>query len=132
MNAEMHAPLGFPEDWPNGCPPADATPASGEAFRLVKHKPPVAADFLTHSERGLLLRANPCLRRGLSVFTEIEGAVHMHELFPKIGEFVAKGTLTGEHGKSKPTEGKHPAHSTWWPYEGVERKAPFQVVRDLT
>lgn len=45
---------------------------------------------------------------------------------------IAKGTLVAAHGKACLTKGMQPTHTTWWPYEGVDRIAPFVVVRELT
>ena len=33
--------------YPEHCPPAEAKPASGTVYRLVKHNPPRSEDFLS-------------------------------------------------------------------------------------
>lgn len=50
-------------------------------------------------------------------------AVHQRLLPPKLGRWIAKGTLRPEHGKTKLTTGKQPTHTTWWAYDGVDRAA---------
>ncbi len=120
----------FPDSWPADCPPANAADAAGDVFRLVKHDPPRAEDTASHMETGKLPKAPPCLRCGLSVFREIRDAVHQRQLLPKLGSLIAAATLLAEHGKTKPTEGRQPSHTTWWAYEGVNRASLFSVVRE--
>ena len=49
---------------------------------------------------------------------------------PKLGNLIAKGTLSPEHGKSKLTSGRLPTHTTWWPYRDVKRASLFSVVSE--
>lgn len=122
----------FPDDWPPGCPPDDAPPASGKVYRIVRTSPPTAADFRSHREMGKLPDADPCLRRGLSMFQTVEGAMHARELFRRrLGKFIACGTLASEHGKLKPTPSRTlPNHVTWWAYVDVARAVPFSIVEE--
>ncbi len=118
----------FPSGWPCDCPPDSAEDAAGKVFRIVKNDPPNAKDFETHHEAGKLLNAPPCLRCGVSVFREVDDAVHQRALFPKLGNRIAAGTLQTTHGKAMLTEGKMPTHTTWWPAVEVDRCASFTVV----
>jgi hypothetical protein len=120
----------YPADWPASCPPQDASPASGEVYRVVKNNPPEETDFHSHREKGLLPSAPECMRCGLSVFDELHGATHMLDLFPKLGKYVATASLQDCHGKVKRTPGKHPSHTTWWPYSHVRRDALFSVGKE--
>jgi hypothetical protein len=120
----------FPTDWPTDCPPRDAVSASGHVFRIVKQAPPAADDFVTHHEAGTYRKAPPCLRAGLSVFRTLDDAVHQRELFPALGEHIARGSLAAHHGKTKLTQGRQPSHTTWWPHVAVTRAAGFSVVRE--
>jgi hypothetical protein len=120
--------MNFPQDWPNDCPPPDAVAAAGEVFRLVKTNPPTAADLASHRETGRLPNAPPCLRCGLSVFRDVQDAVHQQRLIPKLGRWIARGTLSVEHGQTKQTPSQQPTHTTWWAYEGINRAALFTVV----
>jgi hypothetical protein len=122
--------LQFPSDWPNDCPPSDAVDAAGEVFRIVRHEPPNDADFASHDETGKLPKAPACLRCGLSVFREIRDAIHQRQLIPKLGSLIAQATLQAEHGKTKPTKGTQPTHTTWWAYEGLNRASLFSVFRE--
>lgn len=121
----------FPLDWPVGCPPTSAQSTAGDVFRLVSADPPVTKDLQTHHETGRLPRADPCLRCGLSVFRNLRDALHQRQLLPKLGKFVARGTLAAGHGKSALTPGTQPTHTTWWPYIEVSRHTLFVVVADI-
>lgn len=121
----------FPADWPGCCPPDDAMDAEGTVFRLAKRNPLQTSDVTTHLERGAAPNADPCLRAGLSVMRTKEDALHMARLFRRMWKFVARGTLDPTHGKLKLTERKVPSHATWWPYDGVDRLAPFTEVEAL-
>lgn len=120
----------FPSTWPANCPPRDAVDADGDVFRIVDHDPPATGDFASHMETGKLPKAPACLRCGLSVFRELRDAVHQRTLFPRLGRWIAKGTLAMDHGRTKLTTGKLPTHTTWWACEGVDRAALFTVVRE--
>lgn len=120
----------FPHNWPADCPPADAADGAGDVFRIVKHDPLIDDDMASHFETGKLRRAPACLRCGLSVFRERGDAVHQRQLLPKLGNMIAKATLKAEHGKTKRTKGQQPTHTTWWPYEGVNRRSLFSVTME--
>lgn len=122
--------MSFPADWPSDCPPADAVDAEGTVFRIVKHNPPVRADFATHHETGRLKNAPACLRCGLSVFRELRDAVHQRSLLPKLGQWIVQGTLSAEYGKTRLTTGQQPTHTTFWTYEGVDRTAFFAIITE--
>lgn len=120
----------FPKNWPSGCPPADAVDGDGNVFRIVKNDPPQAVDFASHMETGRLRNAPACLRCGLSVFRELGDAVHQRSLMPKLGRWIAMAALQPNHGKTKMTSGGEPTHTTWWPYQSLEREALFAVVTE--
>ncbi len=119
----------FPEDWPEGCPPADATDASGEVFRMARMNPPTDDDFKSFTELGIE-RGDPILCRGVSVFVLQTDAEHAARKFRNMGKILTRGVLLAEHGKSKQT-GK-PSHTTWWPYIEVNRLSLFAVIGTVT
>ena len=86
----------------------------------------------SHHETGKLPKAEPCLRCGLSVFGGLEDALNQQELLPQLGNQIAKATLQATHGKACLTKGQQPTHTTWWPYEGVDRAEPFTVVQEVS
>jgi hypothetical protein len=122
----------FPKDWPSGCPSPDTPDAAGDVFRIAKENPVTAGDMRSHHETGKLPRADPCLRCGLSVFRELEDAMNQQKLLPKLGNKIAKAMLEAAHGKACLTKGQQPTHTTWWPYEGVDRAVLFVVVMEVT
>lgn len=118
----------FPADWPTGCPSAETPEADGDVFRIVKTNPVAADDLRSHHETGKLPKADPCLRCGLSVFRVQEDAINQQRLMPKLGKLIARAALSAAHGKACLTKGQQPSHTTWWPYEGVDRAALFVIV----
>ena len=123
--------MGFPEGWPESCPPADAEDAGGVYFRLVNASPPSVSDFESHLESGRVPKGPPCLRAGLSVFRTLRDVRHQAALIPALGSMIAQATLDAAHGKSKPTKGKVPSHTTWWPYADTDRRVLFSVVEQI-
>ena len=124
----IRSSMNFPADCPDCCPPADAEPAHGVVLRLVTAQPPTDADLKTHHELGKGLKGDPCLRRGLSVLRSRLDAEHQHRLMPKLGSFVASGTLDEQHGKTKATPAAMPSHTTWWICENVDRASVLSSV----
>lgn len=123
--------MGFPTDWPAGCPPDDAEEASGPVFRLVKANPPEVGDFKTHRERGVLVTAPACLRCGLSLFRTRADTEHQHRAYPMLGRYIASGILSAEDGVVKLTQSRQPTHTTWWPFEGIDRKRVFELIEEI-
>ena len=120
----------FPAYYPQNCPPFASEPANGEVFRLVRNSPPEREDFQTHFETGKLPFAEPCLRCGLSVFTNLSDVIHQRTIYPMLGTFVAKGQLTTTDGVTMLTKGRFPSHTTWWPFERIDRARSFRVVEE--
>lgn len=119
---------GFPDNWPKNCPPNEAQDASGVYYRVGKSNPPATADFKSHVEMNKKSRGDECIRNGLSVFSKQEEARHLIQIFPMLGSHVYQGELQAEHGKVKPTPSdQNPSHTTWWPYNGVDRAKLFQT-----
>lgn len=120
---------------PGDCPPSESSSAHGEVFRCCKGNPPTSADMVTSEESGRLADADPCLRRALSVFRDEQDAIHQVMLFRRWKrKSVAKATLQESHGRTMPTSGQLPSHTSWWPAPGLgatERAAVFQVVHEV-
>lgn len=119
----------YPTDWPKGCPSSDAEAASGLYFRVGRHNPPTAADFQSQAELGRAVSGDECLRVGLSMLRSLTDAEHLIRLNRKLGTEIYRGELITSHGHSKLT-GSHrsPSHTTWWPFAGIDRAAPFSMV----
>src|SRR5262245_11778626 len=91
----------FPAFFPPGLPPSDAADANQVVFRLVVNDPPTEDDFLTHAEQEKAPHRDPCLRCGLSVFPNPDGArslyLHIRALYGEavqLGHRIAQGTLS--------------------------------------
>jgi len=123
---------------PPGCPPSDARAAEGTMYRLVGSDPPTSVDFLTHAELAKALKANPCSRCGLSVFSSLGDVIKLYarvasQYGPEstgIGHLVARLELEPMHGKMLADSNKS-THHNWWPYDGVNRLSTFkEIVED--
>lgn len=115
----------FPKNWPPDCPPTEAQDAQGVYFRVANNNPPGADEFKSYAELGLAQKADPCKRVGLSLLRKLDDAIHQTKLFPKHGNLIFSGDLNSCHGKTLLTKGTLPTHTTWWPYEGIDRAALF-------
>lgn len=114
--------IAYPPDWPPGCPPSSAPPASGEVFRIV-YAPPAPEDFQTYAELGLAPAAPPCKRLSLSVFSTRVAACHQAGKYPRLGNHVARGTLHPGLGHLSPAS--NTGHQEWWAPARVDRRACF-------
>jgi hypothetical protein len=121
----------FASHFPAQCPPPEAESASGTVFRLVKSDPPTVDDFLSHAELGLARTGPACKRCGLSVFRVRDDGIHMHNLYPNIGSYLAEGELQATHGQTQLTKGALPTHTTWWVCVGIDRAKPFVKVEKI-
>lgn len=121
----------FSKSWPADCPPINAEDAQGVVYRVCREDPPTISDFQSHVELGKMSGGDSCMRCGLSVFRDPVEARHLTELFPKLGRLVFRGELTVQQGKIKPTPARsRPSHTTWWPYEGIDRAALFKLTEE--
>ena len=122
---------GFSDSWPSNCPPDEAEDALGVVYRVCSQNPPSQRDFQSHQELGKQSSGDPCMRCGLSVFRDLAEARHLTVLFPKLGSMVFRGELKPEQGKVKHTPARQrPSHTTWWPYDEVERAAGFTLMEE--
>lgn len=110
--------LEFPPFYPPGCPPGDAEQLPEEgitAFRIVSNNPPKDEDFKDHVEKKLRTKDPTCLRRALSTYEDLEGAVGCARRFPWIGDKIAIATLLPQHGAYRwSPNGFSPRHMSWW------------------
>jgi hypothetical protein len=105
-------------------PPQDAEDASGAVFRIVAGDSVTSEDLKTYDELGLAPSAPACNRRALSVYRTRETACHRLKLSPRLRTAVASATLNPADGKLKLTNPRS-GHISWWPFDGVDRLAPF-------
>lgn len=111
--------MDYPNDWPKPCPPLDAGSCSGAIYRLTAGTPPAASDFLSFYALGKCGEAN-CKGRGLSVFRQVEHAVHCASLFPANDwKCVAEGQMSPADGAISASDSNSNGHRTYWPASGV-------------
>jgi hypothetical protein len=60
MRNGRNTELQWPDFYPENCPPAEAEPASGTVYRLVKHNPPQAVEK-SHVTWWIPIEAEPWL-----------------------------------------------------------------------
>lgn len=87
-------------------------------YRIVKHKPPVLADFASYRSLGLgTLRDDPEMRRlaeGLSVYATLAQARRAARAQPYLGRFVAEIVIDDEAHLTCERTGRKPGHHTIW------------------
>ena len=118
----------FPEDWPEGCPPADSSIANAIVIRIVQNNPPTIRDFSSFVELGRQLNSPvdcPCMPLGLSMFLSRDDAIWMSRKYPRLGRYLAMGQPSIADGTVKLTKGQRPTHTTWWPSNECERLGVF-------
>ena len=111
----------WPEFFPDNCPPAEAEPASGTFYRLVRHNPPRAEDFKSAFEENPKLFTHiPMVKRcGLSVHKDPQDSERLRErLKNRARKFknrqIAEGTLNPTLGMIKHTPSLEQSHHSWW------------------
>lgn len=117
-------PYTFPSHYPPGCPTPPHTPNSGTYYRLVKNDNPLDPNhYKSHYETGErpdLESKEPCGRRAVSVFKDIDDAILLWQLFPTKGKYVAVLNLNGGHGVVKNVpHNPFKTHHNWWVPNGV-------------
>lgn len=119
----MPSQYGFPEHFPDDCPPFSAVDAGGVVFRVVAGEHLTEEAFSTYHELNKAPRAPACSRCAVSVFDTFRNACHLVKLKPSIGDHVARGILSPAAGKmSAPARS---GHMDWWPYAGADRRSFF-------
>ena len=125
----------FPDFFPEGCPPEDASPAEGIFFRAVPDKPnrTLKIKHLQSQRESQPTRdfgdVSECALCSISLLRDkVEAVKYGERLIASIPAFreyipnVAVGTLTPEHGRIKHTpnnEVELKSHHDWWKHASV-------------
>ena len=122
----------WPDYYPENCPPEGAEPASGTVYRLVRHDPPQAEDFLSTWEEFPGRFPEPTIKNsGVSVYTDPQDIERLKKRIRQLkGRKTAEGELNPVHGLIQPTEGKEKSHHTWWIPIEAEPWLVFKVVSE--
>lgn len=126
----------FPDYFPEGCPPEEATEKEMTLFRLCKHNYPCEEDFQPHvilyPDREEY-KAN-VLAYGLSTLPSVEDCEHLLKISSKMRscmKCIAFGKVDGDTGKVLNTPNKNNSnHMTWWVYEGVKPHTFFTAYQE--
>ena len=126
----------WPTDFPDDCPPEQASPADGTFYRIVADDPPKPADFISvfhlnpyHAMREIRRGSRTeCDTKGLSVYMDKIDALGCARQFPKIGKMIASVALTPVAGKVLDTDGLFRSHHTWWKVSDFDPTGIAQVV----
>ena len=127
--------LTWPDFYPENCPPAQAEPASGTVYRLVKHDPARAEDFKSVFEENPRRFDNkPTIKNcGLSVQKDPEDSERLRDrLKNRARKFknrqIAEGSLNPSLGMIRHTPSIEESHHTWWVPIGAEPWLVFNVI----
>ena len=129
--------MDWPTHFPDNCPPDDAEPAAGIAYRLT-HNPFESRDFLSKREMHPGKRfpdpVKECQANGLSIFRDMKDAERLRRTVPYFRNEVnaiAVGRLSTDLGVTKPTRPDHPSsHGSWWVPVGVDPALPFTIIEE--
>ena len=121
----------WPHFYPENCPPAEAEPASGKVYRLVRNNPPKAEDFLSTWEEYPGRFPEPTIRiSGASVYTDPQDVERLKKRVPQLNDRkTAKGELNSTLGFIQRTGGRERSHHTWWIPIGAEPWLVFRVIK---
>lgn len=123
----------WPNHFPEGCPPAEASDPDGELFRFTNRRSPNDRDFLSHYEKwpNRDWEDKACQARGLSVFRTMTDCLAMEAAVPAMKKkHIAVASLSvGEGVVAKtPSENSDQHHTLWSQLSISERCAAFSPV----
>lgn len=129
----------WPLDFPENCPPPQASPANGIFYRIVKTDSPELRDFVSvyhenpkRAESAIKSgNRTKCETMGLSVYADKNDAIDCAQRYRKLGNMIAHLELVPTSGKTAPTYGGWPSHTTWWKAEGHDPVSLVQFVQDV-
>ena len=121
----------WPDFYPEDCPPAEAEPASGTVYRLVKHDPARAEDFKSFFEenpKGAKKKKTVKIY-GLSVHRDLSDSERLKKRSKKFkNRHIAKGSLNPTLGMIQHTPSIEESHHSWWIPFGTEPWLVFNVI----
>ena len=106
----------WPDFYPVNCPPAEAEPALGTVYRLVRHDPVQAEDFKTPWEEYPGRFKEPTIINcGVSVHTDPQDSEKLKARIPKFrNRQTAEGDLNPAFGMIQHTPSSERSHHAWW------------------
>ena len=127
---ERNIKLEWPDFYPANCPPAEAEPASGTVYRLVRNDPPQAEDFLSTWEEFPGRFPEPTIQiSGTSVYKDPQDIERLKNRVRHLrNRKTAEGELNSTLGFIQRTKGREKSHHTWWIPIGAEPRLVFTVI----
>ena len=123
--------LTWPDFYPENCPPAEAEPASGTVYRLVKHDTARAEDFKSVFEenpKGAKKKKTVKIY-GLSVHRDLSDSERLKNRARKFkNRQIAEGSLNPTLGMIQHTPSIEESHHSWWIPFGTEPRLVFNVI----
>ena len=113
----------YPEYFPKGCPPTDASTESKVLFRFCEGESPSENDFTSYYLRNPKKYANNILAYGLSVLPSADECRNAYRKYPYLRKYhsIAVGETGSDRGAWKVTPGNiSPEHITWWVCKDVK------------
>jgi hypothetical protein len=122
--------LEWPDFYPENCPPAEAEPASGTVYRLVRRNPAQAEDFETPWEEYRNQFEPPTIENcGLSVHTDPQDSEQLRNRIKKFRRRqIAEGSLNPTLGVIQRTRSLEKSHHSWWVPLGAEPWIVFNII----
>ena len=130
LGYERNTELQWPDFYPANCPPAEAEPASGTVYRLVRNDPPQAEDFLSTWEEFPGRFPEPTIQiSGASVYRNPQDIERLKNRVRHLrNRKTAKGELNSTLGFIQWTKGREISHHTWWIPIDTEPWLVFRVI----
>lgn len=126
--------LSFPDYFPEGCPPNEASDSEIELFRLCMQSPPCEEDFITFYEQNPEKYRGNILAYGLSAYATAGDCISARKKSPRLRakcKYIAKGRNNPLRGKTLQTPSHaNPNHITWWVYKGVKPHSFFAICEE--
>ena len=126
----------WPSWWPDGCPPDEAAPVTGEFYRFVADDVIDESDFHSARERAdqglgrvFWSEDKECDAVSCSTFTDLQDARSTQAAFGALRKKrIAKGDPSGS-GVVLPTPSKpSSSHHSWWRPVGDQAWKTFKVI----
>ena len=121
----------WPDFYPDNCPPAEAEPASGTVYRLVRHNPPQVEDFKSAFEEDpkQFTHISMVKRCGLSVHKDLQDSERLKKRIRKFkNRQIAQGRLNPTLGMIKQTPSLEQSHHSLWVPLEAEPWLVFNII----
>lgn len=124
---------GYPDHFPDGCPPENAKPMEIKVYRLIKGEKIDNTDFKSFFEEGLDARSPkfPFMEYGLSVnpnYDELKTYWRGNGALKKRFKNIGGGITYKQTGVVKPTPTKQQKnHHTWWLAKEAKPESYFTI-----